>query len=80
MEYEWKVWQFRLQLARQREPFRDVQTQMANLMRGEGDEPVHPHQLFPLQTDRFNDALRQPKTQIEDLDTATERMKAKGLF
>jgi hypothetical protein len=75
------VWQFRLHLARQREPFRDVQTQMANLMRGDGDEPVHPHQLFALETDRFNDALQQqPETQVEELDAAAERMRAKGLF
>lgn len=57
-----------------------MQAQVANLMRGEGDEPVHPHQLFALETDRFNDALRQAETPLEDLDAVTERMKAKGLI
>jgi hypothetical protein len=77
-EWEYKVWHYRLQLARKQEPFRDLQAQLHNML-AEKNERVKPHEIMWLLTDRFaNHETKQIKLPEQQAHWAS--MKAAGML
>jgi hypothetical protein len=78
VEYERRVWHYRIQLARKQEPFRDLQAQLHNML-AESNEKLQPQEIMWLLTDRF--APRSTKqTSLADGKATWDRMQAAGLL
>jgi len=76
--WEYKVWHYRIQLARRQEPFRDLQAQLHNML-AEKNEKLPPHEIMWLLTDRFA-AHPNPQAELGASKALWERLKAQGRF
>lgn len=76
--WDYKVWCYRIQLARKQEPMRDLQAQLHNML-ADKNARLRPHEIMWLITDRFA-GISSPTQEIAKQKANRARMKAAGLL